>query len=107
QVFMNIMDNAIDAMPEGGRLHITTSESETHIQIGISDTGIGMDLDTRNKLFEPFFTTKEVGEGTGLGLSISIGIIQNLKGSISVENLDGKGTCFEILLPVRQHKKVE
>ncbi len=115
QVLMNLATNAGDAMPRGGRLSIRTERVTLGVDfirthqyakpgeyalITVSDTGMGMDEYTRNKVFEPFFTTKEVGKGTGLGLSMAYGIIKQHKGYIHVYSEIGKGAVFTILLPL-------
>jgi hypothetical protein len=103
QVFMNILTNAIQAMPNKGILTLQSEwDSVTQqIQIRVSDTGKGMSEAVIQKIFDPFFTTKAVGEGTGLGLSISYGIIQKHQGTIQVESEVGKGSTFLIRLPVQ------
>lgn len=107
QVLINIMLNAIQAMPEGGTLTITTSAAhnvrigdsyKNTVRIDIADTGIGIPKDNLKKLFTPFFTTKEKGVGVGLGLSVVHGIIGKHKGKIDVESSPGKGTTFTIFL---------
>jgi len=103
QVFMNILNNAIQAIDESSEkkeIRIKTSIEKGTLRISIKDTGPGMNEETRNRVFEPFFTTKNVGEGSGLGLSIVYGIIEKHKGKIEVESAPGKGTEFIILLPV-------
>lgn len=100
QVFLNIINNAIHAVPKYGEIKIVTRSQGNHILISIQDNGKGMDKVTQEKIFEPFFTTKEVGEGTGLGLSISYGIIEQHQGKIEVESEIGKGTRFLISLPI-------
>jgi PAS domain S-box-containing protein len=103
QVFMNMMVNAAEAMSDkGGALTITTGGSPDHSSIFISfqDTGMGISPETQSKIFDPFFTTKAVGKGTGLGLSTSYGIIQSHHGNIEVESEVGKGTTFNLYLPV-------
>jgi signal transduction histidine kinase len=100
QVFMNILVNAAQAIPEKGDITIETEATGTHIVIRISDTGVGIKTENIPKLFDPFFTTKGVGKGTGLGLSISQGIIMKHNGSIDVESEVGKGTTFTIRLPI-------
>lgn len=102
QVFLNIINNAIDAIGKDGEITINTGFTKNHeISVEISDNGPGMHKDVLQKIFDPFFTTKEVGKGTGLGLSISFSIIENLGGRIMVASEEGKGTTFTIYLPVR------
>ncbi len=115
QVVMNLVVNARDAMPGGGKLTIETSRldiderfAESHIEVApgpyavltVSDTGTGMADHVKAHLFEPFFTTKEEGKGTGLGLSTVYGIVKQCGGSISVTSEVGQGTHFRILLPI-------
>jgi ligand-binding sensor domain-containing protein/signal transduction histidine kinase len=102
QVFMNIINNACDAINGKGKIYIKTYQTTSQIKISIRDTGIGMSEKVRKKIFEPFFTTKDVGEGTGLGLSITFGIIENHKGKIEVNSELGKGSEFIITLPIVQ-----
>ena len=104
QVFMNILSNAIQAIPETGKIFIKTWEENDAVKISIKDTGTGISEETKRKIFDPFFTTKEVGKGTGLGLSISYGIIEKHNGKIEVNSAIGKGTEFVISLPVHQNK---
>lgn len=103
QVLMNILSNAVQAIPGAGTIYIKTWEENAWVKISIRDTGAGMNEATRQKIFDPFFTTKEVGKGTGLGLSISYGIIEKHKGKIEVLSEIGKGTEFIINLPVQQN----
>ena len=100
QVFLNLLLNALDAMPEGGKLDIKVAQSNGNIDIIFKDTGQGMDKDTTEKVFDPFFTTKSPGKGTGLGMSICYGIIKEHGGKILVESEKGKGTTFIISLPM-------
>jgi PAS domain S-box-containing protein len=105
QVFINIILNALDAMPDGGKLivssHRGTDEQGHHsAMIEFADTGIGMSKQEIEKIFDPFYTTKEAGKGTGLGLSVSYNIVKRFKGDIKVESEAGKGTGFTIILPV-------
>jgi signal transduction histidine kinase len=100
QVFINIMLNAYQAMPEGGTLHITTRTVGSELQVIFADTGTGIPPESIQNIFDPFFTTKEVGEGTGLGLSVSYGIVKAHGGDIEVESQVGKGTTFIIKLPL-------
>jgi signal transduction histidine kinase/ActR/RegA family two-component response regulator len=117
QVVMNLAINARDAMPEGGKIIIETNDvmlDEVYLhnhplakpgryaEIKLSDSGIGMDAQTRARIFEPFFTTKEVGKGTGLGLSMVYGIIKQHEGLIEVYSEVGHGTNFKIYLPVAE-----
>lgn len=98
QAFINLILNAIDAMPQGGSIDITTINKGKSIIINMRDSGIGIDETIIEKIFDPFFTTKE--EGTGLGLAIVYRIIEEHEGSITVTSKPGQGTCFEIKLPV-------
>jgi PAS domain S-box-containing protein len=99
QVFMNVINNALEAIDEEGKLFIRTWQEKGFIKVSIKDTGKGMPEKTKKKIFEPFFTTKEVGKGTGLGLSISFGIIEKHRGKFEVYSEPGKGTEFIILIP--------
>jgi two-component system NtrC family sensor kinase len=103
QVFLNIINNAIDAIGKDGRITIKTrTTAKNHeISIEIGDNGPGVPKEVLSKIFDPFFTTKEVGKGTGLGLSISYSIIEKLGGRIMVASEEGQGTTFTIYLPVR------
>jgi len=113
QVIMNLVVNARDAMPDGGKVTISTLDVEldersfrdeavlpgSYVMLAIADTGTGMGEETHRRLFEPFFTTKEPGKGTGLGLSTTYGIIKQSKGYIGVDTTLGKGTIFKVYLP--------
>ena len=100
QVIVNIGLNAIQAMPEGGKLTIATQERPGRIVIKFMDTGMGMDEEQVQKIFDPFYTTKEVGEGTGLGLSVTYSLVQSMNGTVSVQSSKNEGTCFRVELPV-------
>jgi signal transduction histidine kinase len=111
QVLANLVINARDAMPGGGRLSISVrpsiaslpGDSAMHgqqaVRLTVADSGTGMDALTRQRLFEPFFTTKEGGRGTGLGLAVVYGIVTQLGGVIAVESTPGSGATFTIDLP--------
>ncbi|OGF47125.1 MAG: hypothetical protein A2536_03485 [Candidatus Firestonebacteria bacterium RIFOXYD2_FULL_39_29] len=99
QIMINLCNNAMDAMPEGGTIKVNTAQEDKFIKITVADTGMGISEENKKKLFEPFFTTKEVGKGTGLGLSICYEITKKHNGEISVDSELGKGTTFTIRLP--------
>ncbi len=101
QVIVNLVVNAIQAMPDGGSITITTVASDDQIVLTIKDNGIGMSEEVRKQLFIPFFTTKDINEGTGLGLPVVHGIITSHGGAIDVESRPGQGSRFEIRLPLR------
>ena len=99
QVLINLMMNAIHAMPEGGTLRIGLALEHEMVKLTVADTGHGIPREALKKIFEPFFTTKEFGKGTGLGLTVVKGIIDEHQGSMAVESEEGTGTTFTILLP--------
>lgn len=121
QVLLNLFVNAGQAMPQGGKIYIVTSNihlaecqiapfqerSGRYVKISVTDTGIGMDDETRQKIFDPFFTTKKHGEGTGLGLSTVYGIIKQHDGYITVYSEPGKGATFNIYLPATERRMEE
>jgi two-component system NtrC family sensor kinase len=102
QVFLNLVLNALDAMPDGGTLRIRLSNTEDRefVAIKFEDTGVGIPKQHLRDIFDPFFTSKKAAKGTGLGLSVSLGIVQRHGGDIRVESEVGKGTVFTVLLPV-------
>lgn len=107
QVFVNLLNNAADAMSEGGTITITTRYSKDRgVEIDIADTGRGIEKKNLEKLFTPFFTTKPFGKGTGLGLSIVYGIIKMHRGQIQLSSQVGKGTTFTVTLPITPPKTV-
>jgi signal transduction histidine kinase len=104
QVLINLVSNAVEAMPDGGLLTVGTQGDEERVRLIVSDTGIGIPAENVGKVFEPFFTTKQIGKGTGLGLAVTYGIVKMHRGDISVEsNADPaagpRGTTFTVTLP--------
>jgi len=120
QALLNLYVNAWQAMPEGGDLYLKTQnvmldssyvkpfkvEPGKYVEISVSDTGVGIDRETRERIFEPFFTTKEMGRGTGLGLASVYGIIKSHGGYIDVDSEKERGTTFTIYLPASDRKAV-
>ena len=119
QVIINLAVNARDAMPGGGKLFLATvarpvdaayarrypeARAGQFICLSVTDTGCGMDAQTLNRIFEPFFTTKDVGKGTGLGLATVYGVVKQHQGWLEVSSQPGKGSCFQVLLPVTEAK---
>lgn len=102
QVFTNMILNACSAMTQGGRLTISTSTQGEQVVVGFSDNGTGIPREHLSKIFDPFFTTRAIGQGTGLGLSISYSIVRQHHGTIEVQSELGRGTSFEISLPVHE-----
>jgi two-component system cell cycle sensor histidine kinase/response regulator CckA len=100
QVLINLCTNAMDAMPQGGELHMEAKEEGEKALVIISDTGEGMDKETQERCFDPFFTTKEVNKGTGLGLSTTYGIVKEHGGDIHVYSELGQGTTFKLTFPL-------
>ena len=102
QVFMNVLANACDAIPERGNLWLTTRAEGDRVRVTIRDDGVGMAPEVVSRIFDPFFTTKDVGGGTGLGLAISQGVLAAHGGRIEVESAPGRGATFRIILPLAQ-----
>jgi len=121
QVFLNLYVNAWQAMPGGGELYLETQnvildewytkpyhiEPGMYVKISVTDTGVGMDEETRQKIFEPFFSTKKIGEGTGLGLASVYGIVKNHGGYINVYSEVDKGTTFTVYLPALEREAAD
>ncbi|MCS6860051.1 MAG: ATP-binding protein [Abditibacteriales bacterium] len=105
QIFSNLILNAVQAMPAGGTLTLTTTAHDGAVVVSVTDTGHGIPDDVMEHIFDPFFTTKEPGKGTGLGLSICRKIIERMNGSISVQSTVGKGTTFTVRLPVEKERE--
>jgi signal transduction histidine kinase/CheY-like chemotaxis protein len=101
EMLVNLILNALDAMPRGGRLAFSTRRSEENVELAVSDTGVGMSDEVRRKIFDPFFTTRSP-QRAGLGLSVVHGIVARHRGDIEVESREGQGTTFRILLPGTQ-----
>jgi len=99
QVLVNIIVNAIQAMPDGGQLTIQTKSTQKSVSLIVEDTGMGMEEKVLKQIFLPFFSTKDVGKGTGLGMSVVHGIVTSHGGTINVDSRVGHGTRFEIQLP--------
>jgi two-component system NtrC family sensor kinase len=114
-LFLNLISNALDAMPQGGRLTIktqedrpsTSSDNGRWLKVSIIDTGIGITEESKKRIFAPFFTTKKIGEGTGLGLAICEKIAREHSGRLEVESAVGKGSSFFVFLPVPQGKGID
>lgn len=102
QVFVNLILNAVDALPEKGTITITTrkSSNKDYVEVDVMDNGPGIPEHILSRVFEPFFTTKDRDKGTGLGLSVSQGMIHSLGGYITIDSKEGKGTTFKVFLPV-------
>ena len=105
EVMTNLILNGVDAMPEGGRLTLTTARADPQVRVSISDTGIGMTDEVKRHLFDPFFTTKGP-RGTGLGLSVTYGIVSRHGGEIEVASAPGSGTTFTLTFPIAKEQPV-
>jgi two-component system NtrC family sensor kinase len=102
QVFLNLINNAGDAIVSSGKITLSTRSHNGQIEASVADTGKGMTSDQIGRIFDPFYTTKEVGRGTGLGLSISLGIVQSMGGRIEVQSVPGAGSLFTVVLPLNE-----
>jgi two-component system NtrC family sensor kinase len=102
QVFINILLNAIEAMPQGGTLTVSSGIEDEMAAIRFTDTGVGIPEENLRKILDPFFTTKQQGKGTGLGLSVSYGIIERHRGKLEVKSKVGKGSTFTVKLPIKE-----
>ncbi|KPK99942.1 MAG: hypothetical protein AMJ90_09170 [candidate division Zixibacteria bacterium SM23_73_2] len=101
QVFINLLLNAIESMPEGGTLTVSSAIENRMVAVSFADTGIGIPEENLSRIFDPFFTTKDQGKGTGLGLSVSYGLIERHRGKLDVKSKKGKGTTFTVKLPIK------
>ncbi len=106
QVIMNLLTNASQAIEDKGKIFIRSRKEKNFYMLEVEDTGRGMDLGTQERVFDPFFTTKEVGQGTGLGLSVSYNIIEKHNGIIRVQSQVGKGSLFQVLLPITSEQNM-
>ncbi|TSA45787.1 MAG: hypothetical protein D4R56_04940 [Deltaproteobacteria bacterium] len=102
QVFINILSNSVEAMPEGGKISIASLQNVDTIEVRITDTGCGISEENQSRVFEPFFTTKDIGSGTGLGLSMSYGIISQHHGFIELTSKPEEGTAVTIKIPTKE-----
>ena len=102
QVFMNLLDNAAQAIPERGIITIKTGSEGEYAWVSVIDTGTGIPPEILPRIFDPFFTTKPLGKGMGLGLSVAFGIVEAHGGRIEVDTMIGKGTAFTVRLPIRR-----
>ncbi len=104
QIAMNLLANAVQAIPDQGTITVTTSRRPGRLSLSITDTGVGIPEEVKDRIFEPFFTTRPVGAGTGLGLAITYKLVEAHQGCISVESSLGKGSCFHLDFPLSLEK---
>ena len=102
QVFLNLINNAGDAIDRGGTITLTTRHDDEYVRVSVTDTGQGMTSEQMEKIFTPFYTSKEVGKGTGLGLSVSLSIVESMGGEIEVQSIPGTGSSFTVILPIKE-----
>lgn len=100
QVLLNLVNNAIDAMPQGGRMTFASKRSGARVAVSVADTGSGIDPKILDRIFDPFYTTKDPGQGTGLGLTVSFAIVEQHGGVIEADSVPGEGSRFTLLLPI-------
>ena len=105
QVFLNLINNAGDAITGSGTITISTTSNGKDIRVTVTDTGCGMTFDQTKKIFDPFYTNKETGKGTGLGLSVSLSIVRSMGGSIDVQSMPGAGSSFTVVLPISKTER--
>lgn len=106
QIFLNLINNAGDAMDGPGLITITTASDGNEVRVTVTDTGRGMTPEQMKKIFDPFYTTKEIGKGTGLGLSVSLSLVKSMGGSIDVQSIPGSGSSFTVSLPVEIEERM-
>jgi PAS domain S-box-containing protein len=102
QVFFNLLNNALQALPQGGRVTLRSGLDDARVWVEIEDNGVGIAEDALPHIFDPFFTTRPVGQGAGLGLSLAYGVVQQHQGRISVDSMVGRGSVFRVTLPIRR-----
>ena len=103
---MNLLLNAVDAMPDGGTLTVAARSEPGRVQFAVRDTGCGIPQEHLDRIYDPFFTTKPRGQGTGLGLSVSYGIVKEHSGTLLAESSPGEGSCFVVSLPALDERRV-
>lgn len=106
QIFLNLINNAGDAIDGPGLITITTASDNNQVQVTVTDTGRGMTSEQTKKIFDAFYTTKEIGKGTGLGLSVSLSLVKSMGGSIDVQSIPGSGSSFTVSLPVEIEERM-